>query len=74
MFSFLLRRTEACGGVLPDAPAGEAVGRRSFQAEPAGRDDAEPGELASSGDSPEPVLLPVLEGSDAAYGRVTFSL
>ena len=71
---FFLRRTAACGSVLPNAPTGEAVGRGGFPAEPAGGDDAEPGELAASGDSPEPVMLPVLEGSAAAYGRVTFCL
>jgi len=69
-------RTAACGSVLPNAPAGEAVCRGGFPAEPAGGDDAEPGELAASGDSPEPVLFPVLEGSAASYGRgcVTFCL
>ena len=72
----LLCRTAACGSVLPNAPAVQAVCRGGFPAEPAGGDDAEPGELAASGDSPEPVLFPVLEGSAASYGRgcVTFCL
>ena len=73
-FPVWLCRTEACGGVLPNASAGEAVGCSCFSAEPAGGDDAEPRVVVASGDSPEPVLPQVLEGSAAANGCVAFCI
>ena len=74
LFPVWLCRTEACGGVLPNASAGEAVGCSGFSAEPAGGDDAEPRVVVASGDSPEPVLPQVLEGSAAANLCVAFCI
>lgn len=68
-------RIAACRALFPNAPAGEPVDRGSGSSAEAaagdGGDDAEPGGVASQGDTPEPVELQVLEGSAAACLRVT---
>jgi hypothetical protein len=74
LFPVSLCRAEACGGVLPNASAVEAVVCSCFSAEPAGGDDPEPRVMVASGDSPEPVLPQVLEGSAAANICVAFCL